>query len=145
MDFILCCTDWTNIVLIFSHTACSHFVLNFTLNLLWMMSCALSSYIQNKSLSALNLLWPLNVLMKLKQMTCCFLCNYHPFLSVLKLICCLFAFLCLHTCFYTTNLLCLLSAVLQITSPLCSLSDHSPSASWIQGPCCVHHAGEEGV
>lgn len=21
----------------------------------------------------------------------------------------------------------------------------SPSASWIQGPCCVHHAGKEGV
>lgn len=27
----------------------------------------------------------------------------------------------------------------------CFLSVRSPSASWIQGPCCVHHAGEEGL
>lgn len=53
--------------------------------------------------------------------------------------------------FCTTNLLCLSTAVLPVTFPASVLYPltrppaRPPAASRIQGPCCVHNAGEEGV
>lgn len=51
-----------------------------------------------------------------------------------------------HSCTFVFMLLtCFACCAANNFPAVCSLSVRSPSASWIQGACCVHHAGEEGI
>lgn len=52
----------------------------------------------------------------------------------------------LHACFHAVHLSLLPECcATNDFAAMFSFATHSPSTSWIQGPCCVHHAGEESI